>query len=245
MKPVLFLHLLLGLGLMASNAWAGPGWPQIPLPKNATLFSVGEKLVLNGMPMHLSGFTSAASADQMAEWFRQALGQPLVENRIGKTLVLGKASGEYYLTVQLETAGGSTRGVAAVTHLKGAHDRRQETGAMADRWLQRLPSGSRIVSQLSSDDRGRHSQHLIIINEQSEQANAERLTDLLKADGLALERESRVIDAPHSPERDRLGDGRALFYKGTVSEGMATVARNPQGQTVVVVNTISSPGVSK
>lgn len=240
----LLLALLLCAVVHGNGVRAQAAWPEIPLPRDARPFPVGDKLVHNGMPMRLKGFTAAAPVEELAEWFRRRLGQPLVENRVGENLVLGKANGDYYLTVQLVAAGHRTRGVAAVAHLKGQANE-DVAGAGGTRWRQRLPAGTEIVSQLASEDKGRRSLHLIAINDQSEEANAETLIASLRGDGLQLERASRVADAPASPQASRLGDARLLFFKGAGKEGMATVARNREGRTVIVLNTISSSGADR
>lgn len=230
---------------LQSPASADAAWPQIPLPRNAAAFSVGERMLINGQPLQMKGFTANESRDQLADWFRRSLGQPLVENRIGNKLILGKPSGDYYLTVQLESSGNRTRGLAAITHLKAAAEQYEETRAGTDYWLQRLPSGSRLLSHMSSEDRGKRSRHLVVVNEHSEQANCDNLTALLKEQGLILERLSRPADAPNRLSAPSPGDARALFFKGEGKEGMATVARNRQGQTIVVINTVSSTGASR
>ena len=158
--------LVLGLAFMAPGnfALAQASWPTIALPKDVRAFDIGEQLTINGLPMRMQGFVSARNPVQLAEWFRQRMGKPLVENTLANKLILGRAQGEYYLTVQLEPAATGTRGIAAVSHLKAAYDGRAENRASTEHWLSRLPAGSKLLSQMSSEDAGKASTYLLVVN---------------------------------------------------------------------------------
>jgi hypothetical protein len=230
----------LSAALMIGHASAESAWPQIELPTSSTVFPVDDVIVANGLPMRLTAFSSRQSREQLMAWFRQSLGEPLVENRLGDKIVLGQAKGEHYLTIQLESTGTGTRGVAAVSHLKSAYDQQADTRAARDLWLQRLPSGSRILSRMSSSDRGQRAEHLVFINNQSESANRDALRTILENKGFSFERETVASDAPGASRSGRLADARTLYFKGKSGEAMATVARDSAEKTVVVLNTISS-----
>ena len=113
-------------------------------------FPIGEQMTVNGLPMKLQGFLSEAAPAELIAQFRKALGKPLVENAIGSKQLLGRAMNTYYLTVQVEPAGRGSRGVVAISDLKGMHDHRSELQSANTRWLNRFPSGSKIESQLTS-----------------------------------------------------------------------------------------------
>lgn len=208
---------------------APAGEPAIELPRSAQPFAVGENIVLNGLPISMRGFRSAQSVDELVAWFRRQLGAPVVESRWGNTVVLGKAVGGHYLTVQLEADRRGVRGLAAIGALRAAADARAGYRERTERLLSALPHGSRLVSDMLSEDRGRQSWHLVIDNPYGEQLNSERVTALMQARGLALERESRVA-----------GEGRLLYFRGAGTEAMATVASAPDRQGAIVINIVSS-----
>lgn len=227
----------LGLTLLAlgTNAIAQDVWPTIALPREIRTFDIGEQVAVDGLPMRMQGFVSALKPAQLAAWFRLHMGNPLVENTLGNKLILGRVQGDYYLTVQLEPAGTGTRGVAAVAHQKAAYDNRDENRANTEHWLSRLPAGSKILSKMTSEDAGKVSTYLLATNTQSESLNRDRLKNLMRDDGFELEREATPDDkslAGHA-------NGRTLFFKGAGKEAMATLYRDSNGNTAIVLNTIT------
>ena len=74
-------------------------WPVIELPPRADTFAVGDQFTANGLPMRAKGFrTKDMQLAQAVEWFKRSLGQPLVENKFGSKVILGRAQGGYYVT---------------------------------------------------------------------------------------------------------------------------------------------------
>ena len=233
------MGLILMLMVPGGNALAQDVWPTIALPRDARSFNIGEQVTVNGLPMRMQGFVSARKPAQLAEWFRQRLGQPLVENTLAKQLILGRTEGEYYLTVQLESAGAGTRGVTAVTYLKAAYDNRAENQANAERWLSRLPAGSRLMSKMTSEDAGKISTYLLVTNTQSGNLNRDRLKNLMRDDGYVLEQEAVPEGKDTANLNARHTNGKTLFFKGSGKEAMATIYRDSNGNTAMTLNTIT------
>ncbi|THF64567.1 hypothetical protein E6C76_10910 [Pseudothauera nasutitermitis] len=203
--------------------------PQIELPRSARAFSVGDGIVLNGLPVSMRGFSSTQSIDELTAWFRRSLGAPVVENRLGGMIVLGRAVDGHYLTVMLQEGRRGVRGVTAVGSLRDAEQLHAGYRARAERLLSVLPHGSRLISDMVSEDRGRHAWHLVIDNTHGEQLNSERVTALMQQHGLALEHEARTED-----------DARLLYFRGGGAEAMAAVASGADRRGVIVINLISS-----
>ena len=217
------------------------GWPTVSVPKGLTTFDIGQQVSVNGLPMQLRGFVSARAARELADAFRHSLGKPLVEHMLGGKLVLGRREGEHYLSVQIESvANGGSRGIVAVTHLKAAYDNQAPTHDNMQRWLVRLPAGSRLLSQMESEDAGKLSRHLIISNSQDEALNRDHLVSLLAEEGLRLEREGAPDVQSAARMNDSLAASRLLFFKGADKEAIATLRRDGDGQTTVVLNIITS-----
>jgi hypothetical protein len=223
---------ILGFTTAAS---AQSDWPGIALPNDVRLVHMGSQLTVNGLPMRLQGFLSRQSPAQVAEWLRQSLGQPLMENRVAEKLVLGRMQGDHYISIQLEPSGKGTRGVVAVTHLTLATDKREAARADSGRWLDRLPAGSRLLSHMKSEDAGKISTHLVFVNGTDERTNAARLKSMLADEGLLFERETST-DGKASGSN--AVEGRTLYFRGPSKEAIAVVTRS-SGETAVVLNIIS------
>ena len=54
--------------LVCTQVNAG-GWPKLPLPKNVKVTTVGEELLVNGMPMRVVLFTSSQSNTEVATFY--------------------------------------------------------------------------------------------------------------------------------------------------------------------------------
>ena len=232
----------IALALAVACAAAETAWPNVAVPKEARRFAIAEQMTVNGLPMRLQGFVSMATLPQVAQWFRDSLGKPLVENTLGNKLILGRSQGDYYILIQLETIGsasdGGTRGLVAVSQLRTAYDNRTATRAATERLLSHLPSGSRLMSQMASTDGDKQASYVVISNSYNEDLNRDRLASMLRDDGFILEREAQAVsDTQPLPASAR--NGRTLFFKGPGKEAMAVIVRDEAGRTTVVLNTIT------
>lgn len=141
LRPVLtcayacVLACIVGLAPLA-HAEGTPSWPNVSLPAGASAYQIGEQMSVNGMPMRLKGFVTRTAPLETAAWFRKSLGKPLVENVLLGKLVLGRAQGDYYVSVLLEEMpgqNGGTRGTVTVTNVKTAFEQRDSTRAANER----------------------------------------------------------------------------------------------------------------
>lgn len=227
------------LVMLTKPCYSQETWPTIALPDNVTAFSVGEQMTVNGLPMRVQGFISKSKPAALLAWFRKSLGQPLVENTLANKQILGRAQAHYYLTVQIEALGQGSRGVVAVTDIKAMALNQRATQESANRWVNRLPSGSRIVSQLSSEESGRVSNQLVVLNGHSESLNRDALVNLMRADGYELKRETTANDEKFDQLSAHLRRGKMLVFNGRDKEAIATIQRNLAGSTSVVFNTVT------
>lgn len=214
------------IALACAAARAGAPWPAVALPEDASRYDIGQQMTVNGMPLRMQGFLSPSKPDAVAAWLRRQ-GKPLVQDRIGAKLVLGRVEGEFYVTVQLEEAGSGTRGLVAVSHLKAGYEQYAAAREAAERLLQRLPAGSRLVSQMNSSDAGRVARHVVLANDQPVALNRDRLVALMREDGLQLQREARPVSG---------ADGATLLFQGPAREANAIVSRGRDGVTTLVLH---------
>lgn len=223
----------------AGAALAQVSWPQVPIPEGVTTTDQGEQITANGLPIRMRGFTSSAAPVQVAEQFHQSLGQPLVEDRVGAKLVLGRLQGEHFVTVQLEAAGTGTRGLIAVTELTAALNGSTALRNADQRLLAKLPAGFSIVSRTTSADVRNRVEHIVLSNGHSIALNTESVKSMLGADGFTLERESQPTGQSRSHRGAATRDSKMLFFRSPSGEAVAVISRDDTGKTAVVLNTIS------
>jgi hypothetical protein len=233
MRRALLLLLAL-LAWLATRAGHATEWPEVRLPPGAHGFSLSGSISANGMPMQVQGFLSKQPALQVIAWYRASLGMPLVENRVGISTVLGRAQGNHYLTVQIEPAGGGSRGLVAQADLTAMIAGREEERGLQARWLSRLPSGMRLHSLTSGHDGGRHYQYLVLESAHSSSLSRAAISSLMQQDGYVLEREVQAVTPP----------SRTLTFRGAAREASAIVLSKPDGSSAVVLNTIVTIGAA-
>jgi hypothetical protein len=231
--------------LVAGSAVAGnqAAWPEVAIPTGIATYGMGDQVTANGLPIRMRGFASAATPERLAASFRQSLGQPLVEDRVAGKLVLGRAQGAYYVTVQLAPAGNGTRGVVAVTRLPVSNDEREAARSADGTLLARLPAGSSLVSRIASVDGRNSSDQLVLTNTHSNEVNARYIKDLLESQGFRLQR--TAAGAPGARPVPAGRDGKTLFFSSAGGEAMAVIARDDQGRSAIVLNTVRYAGVAK
>jgi hypothetical protein len=229
----LLAALVFGMGV----AGAGGVWPDVTLPKNVNTYNIGEQMSVNGMPMRMQGFLAKDNVSELAQWFRQSMGKPLMENRLDRKLILGRAEGEYYVSVQLEATPQGTRGLIAVTQLQAAFDHRAETAAASERLLMRMPAGSHLQSRMTSNDAGKVATFVVMDNDYSEELNRDRLVGMMQQDGLVLERETSPVSSVTRPLPAAMANSKILFFKGQGKEAIAVIKRNDLGRSTIVLNT--------
>lgn len=237
-----FLKLLIFiLGALVVIESASPRdelpWPRLPLPKQFDVFEIGREVIVNGNPVRMSGFVSRASPSEVAATMRQLLGAPLIEDRHGEALVLGRGEGPFYITVQLAPLGSGTRALVAVT--KPAVSEQGPPGTVAHRHLlSALPPGSALISHTSSFDAPARADETVVMNSHSVDINTEYVKRMLRADGYTLEREARPAQIS-STRTSVLPGARTMFFKRVGSEAIAVIARNDRGDSVIVLNRVT------
>lgn len=227
--------LCLALALVAPAVLAQPAWPTIALPDGVQRYDMGQQMTVNGLPLRMSGFLSPQPPTELAAWFRAHMGK-VVENTVAGKLVLGRAEGSFFLTVQLEAVGRGTRGLVAVSNLKAGYEHFPETEEALSRLLARLPAGSRILSQMASTENGKLSRYLVISNGLDVGLNRSQVIDMMREDGMVLQQEAQ----PAARTGQAPLDGRTMFFQGQGREAMAVVSHGPDGLTTLVLHTLTA-----
>lgn len=238
--------LALAVAAFASAAGGQPvlrdAWAQLRLPDSMQVFDAGSDVVLNGMPMQLQGFVSPEPVSRLVPALQRSLGEPLMVNRLGDKVILGRAEGGRYLTIQVEPTGSGSRGAMAMTDLQGAQGARVEAESERREWGERLPSGSAVHSFMKSQDGLQQSRQLVYSNRHGEMFNRDRLQALLEREGLKLEQERVLGGDTDAMRRTAPVSGRVLFFRGAGRNGIATINREQDDRIFVVLNLVSVRG---
>lgn len=232
------------LAAATCTAFAADKAPAPPVPPNARQFDVdAESFMVNGVPSRVSGFLSSRPPNDIAKWYRQQLGEPLAENRLGGRQILGKERDGHYITVQLEAVGGGTRGLVSVASLTDIQRNHEADLAVRERWQNRLPADSRLLSHVGAVDAGQTSTFIAFVNSQDESLNQESLKRILREEGLELER-SAASGSEEGAASGLAKSGTTLYFKGRGREAMATVFKTSDAQTAVILNLTKSDAAS-
>ena len=95
------------------------------------------------------------------------------------------------------------------------------------------------MSKMTSEDAGKVSIYLLVTNTQSESLNRDRLKSLMRDDGFKLEQEAVLDEKTAASLPAGQANGKTLFFKGPGKEAMATIYRDSNGNTAIVLNTIT------
>lgn len=226
--------------LLANNSVAALAWPNIPIPNDAVAYAVGDQMTVNGIPLRVQGFFAKTTQSETANWFRQRLGKHVVENKLGSAIVLGRAEGQHYITVRLSHEPHGTSGIVTIAHLHAAYYSRDTKKAEIERFLSRLPPGSKLVTQLQSADGGKQSRYYVLSNTYHEDVNRDRILELMREDGLALQFKAKAPEATLQQGVTQLSNGTVFIFNGDSKEAIAVIGRDTTGRTVVQVNVISN-----
>ena len=222
--------------LVSTTVKAEPQWPKPAIPDDVHLFSIGNQLTIDGLPIQLRGFISSSpAADLIAAW-RRKLGSPLAENTVGKYRVLGKAEQGFYITVQIQAADNGSRGTISIADLAAFSLSRDERQRSTAHLLDRLPPGSSITTQMSSTEGNSSIRHIVVVNAHSEELNRDALMSLMREDGYVLEKDIAPDAAARRNLSSQIAAAHTLFFKAPEREAVAMIVRNGD-KTAVVLNT--------
>ena len=226
------------------DAIAAAEWPSLKLPDTLVTFPIGQKMMLNGMPMRLQGFVSHESPDDLVQILRRHLGGPLILSNSQNARVLGRADGHHYLTIQIKPAGTGSAGTISVTDLGAMASGQVDARASAQALQTRLPAGSQITSDMRSSDGGKTARHLIIINRHDTVRNRDAIVEFMHDDGYRLERDAATNVTMRHKLAPGFSDATTLYFTAPGKEGIAVVVRNGE-QTSIVLNTVVIQGAIK
>lgn len=216
------------LAALALLAWAAPSvasWPDIPFPADAKIESLGNDVRLNGIPMRMHRLLSKAKSEQIAQFYRAALGSGYFERDLLGDRLFAKGLGDYFLTVRVKQLGANL-----TETLVSVSDARAARGAASRPLGIELPASTQVLSDMESIDAGKASRQLVLSNKHSIEANVEFFVDVLRAGGYKQEQSGGHKNV----------SSQSLLFKGAQREARLIVSRNESGSSVVLT-TLQTP----
>ena len=236
--------IVLALASVCAHAGREVHWPEPRLPDDIATFAMGQTMTVDGVPMRLQGFVSRQRPAALIDALRRSLGQPLVESIHGGKRILGRAEGPFYITVQVETSANGSKGIVATADLGELARNHQAIQRVKAQWMDRLPAGSAIASDMRSDDGGKEARHTVIVNDHDAARNRDAIVALLTSDGYVLERETGPAPATAAADGKHESGGISLHFRAPGKEAMAVIARSG-ARTAIVLNTVSTLKVAQ
>ena len=105
------------LAAMLPSLAAASGWPEVALPDGTKAAEVASHMIYNGTDMHSQIFTSALKADDVVKYYRDLWDGQSVLSTVDGWQIVGHREGDFFVTVQIRTEGGGSRGDIGVTRI--------------------------------------------------------------------------------------------------------------------------------
>lgn len=200
-------------------------WPDIPFPGTARAESIGEQVRLNGIPMRMQRLLSRKSPNELAGFYRDALGVRRAEQHLRDIHILSQERNGFFITVSLRPLSANlTEVLVSTSDLRAARN-------LANRPLGfRLPAESVLLSDMESMDSGKRSRQLIVSNHHAVPTNLDAFSRQLAVRGMRPD---------GSPLRESASE-HVQFFKGDGREAQLTLFRR-EGETHIVLTTIDNP----
>lgn len=213
-------------------AWSGlalASWPVIEPPPGANVEWVGDDMKLNGVPMQIRRFTSSMTVAEIMAFYRVRWKERIspVENTVGEWSVIGRQSGDFYLTVQVKQSDrGGSEGLLGVSRLPAFAS---GSGPTFDARFPKM-EGTEVVSDMDSNDKGKLGKTLILKNDYSVQSNASYYQSVLPAQGWKR----------NESYGGMRGDKHLLYFQRREEAANIVIAPHPDRGTAIVINVVSN-----
>ena len=229
MKHAELLTTIVWLSLCATSLAGEYTWPQLRAPSDAVLSSPGESMAINGIPVRIYRFDTAADVATLTRMFAAGLQSGFTRRpptSADPRTTLGGRVGDFWLTLQIAS-------------LPNGHSR--ATWSAAPRFMKNaqlqvvrppgFPRDAQLLQQVDSFDDGKNSQLAVGLDRAAIDAVAARMQDDLRDLGYAKK--------PYPP-RNWSADGQYSAVFGNGREELV-VSLKPEGTgTAVVINRISA-----
>jgi len=208
--------------LLMCSLWplfAFADWPQLPLPRHAHVESIGERVVLNGVPMQMHRIVSQQNPQQLQQFYQRHLGPNHTMTLLDSGVLLAQGKGQHFITIRITPLGNgiseTLTTVSDVAAAKANHGRPLGIN---------LPAQSKVLSDMESFDQGKTARQLVYQNQHSTESNINYLVDVLKQRGYQLQQPTNAY-----------GENRNMrLFAGDKREARLVVMPLEQGSNVVL-----------
>lgn len=199
---------LVMLGLVCVCAWAvaplpAVKWPAIQWPSGVRHFPIAHTLSVQGVPMHVQGFTSNYSPlEVMVRLQKQYANQLVSTQQSTDTYLLGKQEGQdYFLNFRIKPAAGSSgsQGEASITPMLPNLAYINQFKNDMQWWSRELPGNYRLLQHQVSIDAKHQAVYLVIEAPTTVRGVRQALTHALAQQGLQPEESRSASVAEASP----------------------------------------------
>lgn len=211
-------HFILSLVSFLWPLLAFADWPQLPLPQHANVESIGERVVLNGVPMQIHRIVSRQNPKRLQQFYQRHLGSNHTVTEMGGGVLIAQGRGQHFITVRITPlSNGLSETLTTVSDVGAAKANHGRPLGIS------LPAQSKVLSDMESFDQGKTARQLVYQNQHSIDSNINHLVDVLKQRGYQLQ----PINAQHA-------DRNTLLFAGNKREARLVVMPSEQGNNVVL-----------
>lgn len=216
LRPITHSMLLLMSCLWPLLAFAD--WPKLPLPQHANVESIGERVVLNGVPMQMHRILSQQNPKHLQQFYQRYLGPNHTLTAVDSGVILAQGRGQHFITIRITPLGnGISETLTTVSDVAAARANQGRPLGI------NLPAQSKVLSDMESFDQGKTARQLVYQNQHSIDSNITYLVDVLKQRGYQLQ----PTNAQHARRNTRL-------FAGNKREARLVVMPSEQGSNVVL-----------
>lgn len=247
LRPLRHTFSLLMLGLGCVSAWAAAPlpavtWPTVQWPPGVRNFPIAHTLSVQGMPMHVQGFTSNYSPRELMARLQQQYANQLVSTQQSTdTYLLGKQEGQdYFLNFRIKPAAGSSgsQGEASITPMLPNLAYINQFKNDMQWWSRELPGNYRLLQHQVSIDAKHQAVYLVIEAPTTVRGVRQALTHALAKQGLQPEDSRSASVAEASPLHFTATNHLKSKYQslnGVAQSGVMTIhASGPNTHSAVV-----------
>ncbi|GEM_PF-1727108 len=225
----LFWALSLALVVIPVLSWAGTS-PEIPTQGDMTITVVSDHMNFNGIEMSGYELHSQRSLDEVIAFYKSAWKGRVAVSQMQAGLnpspwtVLSHRDGDYLITLQLQPDDPSgCSGFVSVSDVFGGERSRPASDFP-------MPSGSKIVNDITAKDPGKRSRTLVLQNSDSVQSNLDFYRAQLQRQGW-----SEVSDMATGALPQQWQNPQAFLMNRNGDELNLAVDRSAGTSTVVIV----------
>ena len=177
--------VVVAASIAATGAHAGEiasltaGFPEPVPPPNGEAQWVAQSMRMNGLPMTIKAFKTAASVDEVIyfyeRWWRGKGKADYTRSQRGEWRVLGIKTDEHYITVQARSTLGGAEGTIAVSADPGKVQRVQTRFPH--------PKSATVVTLQEYEDFGMQSEHITLLSQRAAGVEAREFAAILVRGG--------------------------------------------------------------